>query len=45
LKINYKILISLIIIFFLILVNLLAYIEPEITEINKVISNEDLNFN
>ena len=44
-KINYKILISLIIIFFLILVNLLAYIEPEITEINKVISNEDLNFN
>jgi len=44
LKKNYKIKLLLIIILFFILIISFTFVEPEINEINKVISNNDLNF-
>ncbi|MDB9925741.1 hypothetical protein OAD15_01170 [Hyphomicrobiales bacterium] len=43
-KKNYKIKLLLIIILFFILIVSLTFVEPEVNEINKVISNDDLNF-
>lgn len=44
LKKNYKIILLLIIILFSILIISSTFFEPEVNEINKVISNNDLNF-
>ena len=43
-KIDYKIIISLIVVLFLILIFSLNFVEPEVKEINKIILNNDINF-
>ena len=43
-KIDYKIIISLIVVLFLILIFSLSFVEPEVKEINKIILNNDINF-
>ena len=43
-KIDYKIIISLIVVLFLILIFALNFVEPEVKEINKIILNNDINF-
>jgi len=44
LKINYKIIISLFVVLFFVIIFSLSFFEPEVREINKVILNNDLNF-
>jgi len=44
LKINYKIIISLFVVLFFVIIFSLSFLEPEVREINKVILNNDLNF-